>query len=191
MAPHVIEIEWLGERIRTFRDLIPPRPRALLVGLNPSPVSLDAGHYHQGRLGKRMWRRLERARIIPPPPTGRRHDDWLSELGFGLTDIVKRPSPTSRDLTADDYAHGRARLLSVIQNHEPPLVCFIYKRAAEEAIGARLPAGAGLLSDHLCGARVFVLPGPRAADADVSRVLRRLRLLLAELPGPGQARVSS
>ena len=32
----------------TLADLPPLRDRLLFVGLNPSPVSVKAGHYHQG-----------------------------------------------------------------------------------------------------------------------------------------------
>jgi TDG/mug DNA glycosylase family protein len=178
MTSFVVEGEWLGTRIRTFRDLIPDRPRALLVGLNPSPVSLDQGHYHQGRLGQRMWRRLEEAGVLPHPPPGRFHDEFLADLGLGLTDLVKRPSRRSDDLTAADFAHGRARLLALLDRVRPPLVCFIYKLAAEKTLG-RLPARSrGLLSARLCTARVFLFPGPYAEATAAHRVLRRLSHLL-------------
>ena len=42
--------------IETLADLPPLRDRLLFVGLNPSPVSVEAGHYHQGRLGRTFWR---------------------------------------------------------------------------------------------------------------------------------------
>ena len=53
-----------GTAVETLADLPPLRDRLLFVGLNPSPVSVAAGHYHQGRLGQTFWRRLM---------TGRRH----------------------------------------------------------------------------------------------------------------------
>ena len=43
----------------------PLRDRLLFVGLNPSPVSVDPGHYHQGKLGQTFWRRLIKATILP------------------------------------------------------------------------------------------------------------------------------
>src|SRR3982751_3416825 len=54
-----------GRRVETLADPPPLRNRLLFVGLNPSPVSVAAGHYHQGRLGRRFWTRLIRAGIIP------------------------------------------------------------------------------------------------------------------------------
>lgn len=182
-ASLVIEMTWLGERIRTFRDLIPPNPRALFVGLNPSPVSLDAGHYHQGRLGKRMWRRLEDHRVIPQPPEGMFHDEWLYRLGVGLTDLVKRPSRRGDVLTSEDFAHGRARLLDLIGRAQPPLLCFVYKTAAEKALARRLRKPPGLLEDSLLGTPAFLLPGPYADNRTVRATLNALRGLLP-IQGP-------
>jgi len=178
MESIVIETDWLGERIRTFRDLIPPHPRALFVGLNPSPVSLARGHYHQGILGQRMWRRLENAGIIPSPPPRGFHDELLGEIGIGITDLVKRPSRRSDCLTPADFAHGRSRLLALLDRLRPRLVCFIYKKAAEEALGRRLSPGAGLIGEHLCRAPLFLFPGPYAGDAAARSILRQLRLML-------------
>ena len=50
-----------GASIDTLEDLPPLRDRLLFVGLNPSPVSVEAGHYHQGRLGQSERTRPARA----------------------------------------------------------------------------------------------------------------------------------
>ncbi|MEO6207502.1 MAG: hypothetical protein ABIP77_06075, partial [Candidatus Limnocylindrales bacterium] len=47
-----------GVQTVTLADLPPLRDGLLFIGLNPSPVSVEAGHYHQGRLGRTFWRRL-------------------------------------------------------------------------------------------------------------------------------------
>src|SRR6185295_7845734 len=49
----------------TLADLPPLRDGLLFIGLNPSPVSVEAGHYHQGRLGRTFWRRLMLAGVGP------------------------------------------------------------------------------------------------------------------------------
>ena len=76
-GPHRTTVEIDGVAVETLADLPPLRDRLLFVGLNPSPVSVEAGHYHQGRLGQTFWRRLMTARVIPAgtddrePPTTR------------------------------------------------------------------------------------------------------------------------
>ena len=70
-GPHRTTIEIDGVAVETLADLPPRRDRLLFVGLNPSPVSVTAGHYHQGRLGQTFWRRLMTARVIPSGPTSR------------------------------------------------------------------------------------------------------------------------
>ena len=52
---HRTMIEIDGRQVETLDDLPPLRDRLLFVGLNPSPVSVAAGHYHQGRLGRTFW----------------------------------------------------------------------------------------------------------------------------------------
>jgi len=54
-GPHLVTLAIAGTRVRTLADLPPMRDRLLFVGLNPSPVSVDAGHYHQGKLGRTFW----------------------------------------------------------------------------------------------------------------------------------------
>ena len=60
-----------GNAVETLEDLPPLRDRLLFVGLNPSPVSVTAGHYHQGQLGRTFLRRLMTAGAIPSRHPGR------------------------------------------------------------------------------------------------------------------------
>jgi hypothetical protein len=82
-----------GRRVDTLADLPPLRNRLLFVGLNPSPVSVEAGHYHQGRLGRTFWRRLIAAQILPKTTEVETADDALMAAGHGITDLLKLPSP--------------------------------------------------------------------------------------------------
>src|SRR2546428_10356257 len=49
----VLDID--GQTTATLADLPPDRGGLLFVGLNPSPVSVEAGHYPQCRLGRLCW----------------------------------------------------------------------------------------------------------------------------------------
>ncbi|MEV1130956.1 hypothetical protein [Agromyces sp. NPDC049794] len=59
--------DWLGDDLLTLADIWPRRPRGMIVGLNPVPASVDAGHYYQGRAGKRQLMRLVEVGVIGPP----------------------------------------------------------------------------------------------------------------------------
>ena len=77
-----------GESIDTLEDLPPLRDRLLFVGLNPSPVSVEAGHYHQGRLGQTFWRRLMLSGVLPAGTAVETADDALVAQGHGITDLL-------------------------------------------------------------------------------------------------------
>ena len=64
-GPHRAPITIGDADLETLVDLPPARGGLLFVGLNPSPVSVTAGHYHQGRLGRTFWRRLMLAGVLP------------------------------------------------------------------------------------------------------------------------------
>jgi hypothetical protein len=99
-GPHRTTVEIAGASIMTLADLPPLRDKLLFVGLNPSPVSVDAGHYLQGRIGRRFWQRLMHTGIIPAATAIEAADDALIAAGHGITDLIKRPSP--RDEAPDD-----------------------------------------------------------------------------------------
>src|SRR3954470_2394401 len=91
-GPHRTTITIAGTAVETLEDLPPLRNRLLFVGLNPSPVSVAAGHYHQGALGHMFWQRLVTATILPRQTDIATADDALVAAGHGITDLVKQPS---------------------------------------------------------------------------------------------------
>lgn len=166
-----------GLPVETLADLPPEPGRLLFVGLNPSPVSVEAGHYHQGRLGRRFWQRLVTATILPagtPPETA---DDALVTAGHGITDLLKLPS--ARD-DADDATlrTGVGPLWQKIAIWRPAAVVFVYKRAAEACAGRRVPEPWGQVEGLALAARpCFLMPAPYAAADDVDEGLNFLRNL--------------
>ena len=171
-----------GLAVETLADLPPLRDRLLFVGLNPSPVSVEAGHYHQGRLGQRFWRRLMLAGILPPGSSVETADDALLAAGHGITDLLN--VPTARDEATDAaLTAGVGPLWQKIALWRPAAVVFIYKRAAEMAAGRRLLEPWGQLADVALGGRpCFLMPGPYAPTEQVDEGLNLLRNLAASLP---------
>ena len=130
-VPHRITTLIDGEQVETLADLPPLRDRLLFVGLNPSPVSVEAGHYHQGRLGQTFWRRLMTAGVIPRGTPIETADDALMAAGHGITDLIKLPTP--RDEATDAaLTAGVGPLWQKIAIWRPAAVVFIYKRAAND-----------------------------------------------------------
>ena len=171
-----------GKPTDTLADLPPLRNRLLFVGLNPSPVSVEAGHYHQGRLGRTFWRRLMLASILPPGTPIEDADDALVKAGHGITDLLKRP--TARDEATDtDLTSGVGPLWQRIALWRPAAVVYIYKRAASISAGRPLTEHWGQLTGvAMAGRPCFLMPGPYAPTEEVDEGLNFLRNLSAALP---------
>jgi len=179
---HRTTVDIAGVPTTTLADLPPDRDKLLFVGLNPSPVSVDAGHYLQGRLGMRFWQRLMHTGIIPAGTPLEAADDALVAAGHGITDLIKRPSP--RDEAADEeLREGVGPLWQKIALWRPGAVVFIYKRAAQVAAGRKLPEEWGHVAGMaLAGRPCFLMPGPYATTEQVDEGLNLLRNLVKSLP---------
>jgi len=180
-GPHRTTIEIDGAIVETLADLPPKRDRLLFVGLNPSPVSVAAGHYHQGRLGQTFWKRLMTARVIPAGPI-EDADDALMAAGHGITDLLKVPTP--RDEATDaELTAGVGPLWQKIAIWRPAAVVFVYKRAATVCAGRALAEPWGQLAGvALAGRPCFLMPGPYAPIEQVDEGLNFVRNLAAALP---------
>jgi TDG/mug DNA glycosylase family protein len=181
-GPHRTTLVVEGHLVETLADLPPVRGRLLFVGLNPSPVSVAAGHYHQGPLGQRFWRRLVTARILPADTIVESADDALAAAGHGITDLIKEV--TERDVATDaQLTAGVGPLWRKVSIWRPAAVVFVYKRAAEIAAGRALAEPWGQLEGvALAGRPCFLMPGPYAPRDEVDAGLNFLRNLAAALP---------
>ena len=181
-GPHRTTLEIDGVAVETLADLPPRRDRLLFVGLNPSPVSVEAGHYHQGRLGQTFWRRLMTARVIPSGTPVEAADDALMAAGHGITDLIKLPTP--RDEATDAVlTAGVGPLWQKIAIWRPAAVVFIYKRAANTCAGRQLTEPWGHLPGvALAGRPCILLPGPYAPTESVDEGINFLRNIASALP---------
>jgi TDG/mug DNA glycosylase family protein len=181
-GPHRTKIRIEDREIVTLADLPPLRNRLLFVGLNPSPVSVEAGHYHQGRLGRAFWARLVTATILPAGTPPEAADDALVAAGHGITDLLKTPS--ARDEATDaELTAGVGALWQKVSIWRPAAIVFIYKRGAEIAAGRALSEKWGQLVGVALAARpCFLMPGPYAPREEVDEGLNFIRNLGAALP---------
>jgi len=154
---------------------IPPKPGGvLIVGINPAPLSVAAGHYYQGPLGRRLWRRLERIGLLENPLPGA-EDEAFARAGHGLTDLVKRPTTSSAELGVDELRAGVDALREKVRNWQPGLIIFPFKEATRQLFGPAVSPGHG---PDLEGIPTFLLSGPYAPRAESDRIDEELRSLL-------------
>ena len=180
---HRVRAEWMGEQVDTLADLLRPGLAAVVVGINPSTVSVEAGHYYQGTLGKLLWRRLRTAGLLPVDARPGREDDAAFAARIGFTDIVKRPSARAHELSAGEFAHGREALEGKLAEAAPELVIFTYKKTATVLRGPF--AGHGFAPGiEVAGVPAFVMPGPYAKSEVAAAAIAEL----AEWAGFGGAR---
>jgi TDG/mug DNA glycosylase family protein len=181
-GPHRTRIVVAGRSVDTLADLPPLRDRLLFVGLNPSPVSVEAGHYHQGRLGRTFWRRLIRAGLLPADTEIEAADDALVAAGHGITDLLKVPTPRD-EATDQELTTGVGPLWQKIAIWRPEAIVFVYKRAASICAGRPLEEPWGQLEGvALAGRPCFLMPGPYAAASEVTKGLNLLANLVSALP---------
>lgn len=157
-----------------LRDRIGPNLRVLFVGINPGIRSALTGHHFAG-YSNRFWRLLFESRLVPEPITFQ-DDDRLPEWGYGITNIVPRPTPGINDLRPEEYRDGATRLMRKIRRHRPAIVAVVgvtVWRALLEALGDRAawkrPVTFGFQPELTTPTtRYFVLPNPSGRNANYS-----------------------
>ena len=140
--------------LRELPDYLRPGLTVVFVGFNPSEYSCRAGHYYASPRNH-FWQLLNDAGLTPKKLDP--HDDHrLPEFGIGVTDIVKRCSRASFDISEEEYQQGVPRLREKLQSTAPRVVAFNGKGVWEKFIGRR--ARLGPQAERIGEARVFVLP---------------------------------
>src|SRR5690242_20671725 len=97
-----------ADALPLLRDRIRPGVRVLFVGINPGVRSSLTGHHFAG-FSNRFWKLLSESGLVPER-IGYEDDVRLPEWGFGITNIVARPTPGIDTLEAREYVEGRVRL---------------------------------------------------------------------------------
>jgi TDG/mug DNA glycosylase family protein len=170
----------MGSPVETLADLVPTQTRLVSVGINPAPISVAAGHYYQGALGRRLFDRLRQVGLLPAQADGW-DDDEACKRGVGFTDIVKRPTRSSSEVSRAELRHGAEVLAGKLARWEAPLVVFAFKNAATQLLGRF--DGNGFVADLRVGrSDVFVMPGPYESRQKVDHTLESLRQWLENNP---------
>lgn len=173
MTHHRCEMDWMGQRISSLKDLWPQDLRAAVVGINPAPSSVEAGHYYQGNLGQLLFRRLRKAGILEDGGSGY-EDDQALKVGIGFTDVVKRPTASAAGVLPEELAFGKRLLTEKLVAREVPLVIFAFKKSAETILG-KFHGNGFIASAALGDSQVFVMPGPYESLTTSNVTLSQLR----------------
>lgn len=155
-----------------LKDRITPGLRVLFVGINPGVRSALTGHHFAG-FSNRFWKLLWEARLVPAPITFE-EDDRLPEWGFGITNLVARPTPGINDLRPAEYIDGWRALERKIRRSRPQVVALVgvtlYRAIRPLLVDVpknhALPLG--IQPEAIHGARIFVLPNPSGRNANFS-----------------------
>lgn len=163
-------------------DHLAPGLSVLFIGFNPGERAAQMGHYY-GYPGNRFWWLLWQSgltdRLYKPE-----EDAHLLELGYGLTDLVDRPSKSSGDLAGWELRDGREQLLEKLRRYRPRVACFNGKGVYAAAAGMK-EVRYGLQATSLVeGTLDFVAASPsgrsREPLAEKLRLYRELHALVQD-----------
>lgn len=150
-----------ARRARTLADTVGPGMRLLVCGLNPSIYSADRGVGY-ARPGNRFWRAVVAAGLVAPeraldPRAVLRHD------GIGITDLVKRATVASAELSVEEYREGAGRVERLVRWLQPGAVAFVGLEGWRAALDRK--AVAGRQPRDLGGRPAYVLPSTSGLNA--------------------------
>ncbi len=111
--------------LQSIPDHLSPNLKILFVGFNPSIRSSETG-YHYANPSNRFWKILYEAGLTPRKMLPEENSQLL-ELGFGLTNIVARPTKEAVEISKDEYQIGAEKLKKKISRYQPQAVCFVGK----------------------------------------------------------------
>jgi TDG/mug DNA glycosylase family protein len=152
--------------MQTLPDYLQPNLRVVFVGFNPSQRAAALGHYYAGR-GNLFWPLLHETGLLPEPLTYA-EDARVLEFGIGLTDLVKRPTRSTADLSFTEVRAGAAQLQPKLMAYAPRVVCFNgkgvyawYSQRREVALGPQ--------NVRIGQAWVFVVPSTSGRNGSLNR----------------------
>jgi len=156
-----------GPLLPPLRDRIRPGVRVLFVGINPGVRSSLTGHHFAG-FSNPFWKLLHESRLVPEP-IDHQDDARLPEWGYGITNIVARPTPGIDTLRPEEYVRGRARLLRKVYRYRPRVVALVgitvFRACFPERKGA---VSIGMQPERIGRSAIFLLPNPSGRNANYS-----------------------
>ncbi|MEX0830229.1 MAG: mismatch-specific DNA-glycosylase [Nitrospirales bacterium] len=155
-------------------DHLAPGLSILFVGINPGLRSSEVGHHYAGP-SNRFWKLLYDAKLVPDRMTCQ-DDGRLLAYGYGLTNLIAKPTAGTKDLTQQDFLQGRDVLFEKIKHYQPHIVAVLGMSVAQVLLAPEKTRSSGnqvaterirtgLQRMTLAGVRVYVLPNPSGRNA--------------------------
>ena len=155
----------------------------LFVGINPGIRSSLTGHHFAG-FSNRFWKLLFESGLVPERITYE-YDHRLPEFGYGITNIVPRPTPGIDTLAPAEYVAGRLQLRRKILRYRPPIVAMVGVTVFRAMFPDRKDTVTlGPQRERIGDTEVFVLPNPSGRNANFSyaEMLAAFRKLKRRVP---------
>jgi len=146
--------------MHSLPDYLQAGLRLVFVGFNPSMRSAAVGHYYAGP-GNLFWPLLYASGLLPEPLMYA-EDYRILEFGIGLTDLVKRPTRSSAELSPGEARAGVLQLQTKLVAYAPRVVCFNGKGVY--AWYTNRPVTLGPQDETIGSAQVFVVPSTSARN---------------------------
>jgi TDG/mug DNA glycosylase family protein len=174
-----------GASSLTLPDYLCPGLKLVFIGLNPGLYSARAGKYF-ARKTNRFWPALSASRFFGSEVTAG-DEKRLFKRGIGFTDVVKRATAQSDELTRDEIMAGAQILRRKLEKFSPAVACFIgltgFRWVFEAPIKAKITPGPR--HERIGATRIYVLPSTSPANAHFScgQIVEEFRRLQAWLEG--------
>jgi TDG/mug DNA glycosylase family protein len=146
-------------RARTLADTVSAGMRLLVIGLNPSVHSADAGVGYVTK-GNRFWPGALAAGLVSRDRDPRHA---LLVHRMGMTDFVKRPTPGAHDLASAEIRAGRGRLERLVEWLQPRAICVTSLGAWRTAVDRT--AVEGVQPERFAGRPVYVMGSTSGRNA--------------------------
>ncbi|MGE8205684.1 G/U mismatch-specific DNA glycosylase [Heyndrickxia sp. NPDC080065] len=157
----------------------------LFVGFNPSIRSGETGH-HFANPNNRFWKILYESGLTPRK-FHPEEDYKLLDIGYGLTNIVSRPTKAADEITKDEYQKGREILKKKIAKYQPKIVCYVGKGVYQEYSKKRVIPWGRQEEAVVHGTIDFVAPSSsglvRMKLDEIIDIYKKLHYLLINLKG--------
>jgi len=159
----------------TLPDTVSSNMRMLLVGLNPSLHSVEAGYGFAGP-GNRFWPAVTEAGLISKD---RDPMHALKHHQIGMSDLVKRASTKASAISDVEYQAGVARLDRLCSWLSPEIVCVLGITGWRSALNNR-NLRLGKQTTQLGGRTVYVIPNPSGLNAHTNHadLVKRFKELI-------------